>query len=261
MNIYRILPRVLVVMLCVPVIVEAQKLPIVQKVSVRAPVNIKIDGKATEWAGKFQAYNKATDILYTLSNDDESLYLTVKVKMNAITEKILRGGITIEINHTLKKKDTAAVSLTYPVLRNADIRSVLNRVLGKYNEIREAKGAAVSVDDFNRFYDAKLKFINLSGIKEISDETISVYNQDNIKAISRFDKNMAYTIELAVPLKYLHLPNEGANGFKYRIKINGPAAENAPGPNEQYGPPMAVDNAGEGLTATDFWGEYILAKK
>jgi len=42
--------------------VNAQNLPNVQKVSVRAPANIKIDGKASEWDDKFQAFNHATDI-------------------------------------------------------------------------------------------------------------------------------------------------------------------------------------------------------
>ena len=38
----------------------AQKLPNVQATSLRAPANIKIDGKATEWNDKFQAYNHST---------------------------------------------------------------------------------------------------------------------------------------------------------------------------------------------------------
>jgi hypothetical protein len=40
---------------------NAQKLPNVQQVSLRAPANIKIDGKATEWSG-FKALNTATDV-------------------------------------------------------------------------------------------------------------------------------------------------------------------------------------------------------
>jgi len=54
--------------------VYAQKLPNVQLGSVQAPADIKIDGKTTEWHDQFQAYNRATDIYYTLSNNDNHLY-------------------------------------------------------------------------------------------------------------------------------------------------------------------------------------------
>ena len=37
---------------------HAQKLPKVQKTSIRAPENIKIDGKANEWDNKYQAFNR-----------------------------------------------------------------------------------------------------------------------------------------------------------------------------------------------------------
>lgn len=54
---------------------QAQKLPKVQQASLHAPANIKIDGKATEWEGKFEAYNPGSRVFYTLSNDSENLYL------------------------------------------------------------------------------------------------------------------------------------------------------------------------------------------
>ena len=38
---------------------NAQKLPNTQETSLRAPANLKVDGKPTEWNNQFQAYNKA----------------------------------------------------------------------------------------------------------------------------------------------------------------------------------------------------------
>lgn len=43
-------------------IVSAQKLPNIQKESVRAPDNVKVDGKPIEWGNKLKAYNNATEI-------------------------------------------------------------------------------------------------------------------------------------------------------------------------------------------------------
>lgn len=79
---------------------NAQKLPTVQKSSLRAPSNIKIDGETTEWGDKFQAYNTATDIFYTMANDDRGLYLVVQSGDPKIIQR-LTGGITLTIqkNH------------------------------------------------------------------------------------------------------------------------------------------------------------------
>src|SRR5476649_2228117 len=116
---------------------SAQSLPGVQKVSIRAPTDIKIDGKCTEWSDKFQAYNKATDIYYTLSNDDENLYLTVQAKYHDVSDKILRGGVTLIINHSLSKKDNEHVAITYPVYSGSGQSDVTNMLARKENEKRD----------------------------------------------------------------------------------------------------------------------------
>jgi hypothetical protein len=249
-----VLPMLL---LLVSSIIDAQSLPNVQKTSLRSPGNIKVDGKAAEWGNKFQAYNKATDIFYTLSNNDETLYLTVQAKYHDVFDKILRGGLTFTINHTLSKRDPAHVSVTYPVLRGADMAAVTNLVVHKIYPLKNGETSSIiKIDDLNALMDAKSKVINICGIKAIPDDAISVYNTDGIKAVSQFDDKIIYTYELAIPLKYLELPNNGSEGFSYNIKINepsnAPVSHNGPPP-----PPMAMST----LATTDFWGEYVLAKK
>ena len=96
--------------------VSAQKLPNIQQTSIRAPASIKIDGKATEWRDEFQAYNKATEIYYTISNDSEKLYLTVQAIDLDIINKIVCGGITLTINGTGKMKDQGGKVITFPAL-------------------------------------------------------------------------------------------------------------------------------------------------
>src|SRR6187402_1229772 len=86
----------------------AQKLPGKQKISLRAPGNIKIDGKADEWDNKLQAYNNATETSYTISNNGETLFLTIQSTYRDVVYKILTGGITFTINHTTNKTDKEA---------------------------------------------------------------------------------------------------------------------------------------------------------
>ncbi len=235
--------------------VHAQKLPTKQQGSILAPANIKIDGKATEWDNKFQAYNNATDIFYTLANNDEILYLTVQAKDRNVIDKILRGGITFIINHTINKNDKDAISITYPFLRDDAASSVLNTFARKSNEYREGDYKSINVDALNQTFDTKSKLIQVSGIRNITDETISVYNEESIKAVSKFDNNLSYTYELAIPLKYLMLPNNGKDKFSNQLKVN-EIAEIKISANAQLAPPTSTSS----LATTDFWGEYTLVK-
>src|SRR5471030_2113106 len=77
---------------------QAQKLKAVQENNMRAPSNIRIDGKLTEWDDTFKAYNNTTDIFYTISNDDENLYFAIKAGNRFIATKLLGGGINFAIN-------------------------------------------------------------------------------------------------------------------------------------------------------------------
>src|SRR4051812_6120351 len=77
---------------------QAQKLPNVQEAALRAPATIKIDGRLNEWKDSLQAYNKATQVYYTVSNDDENLYLAVKADEPRVITKIIDVGITFMIN-------------------------------------------------------------------------------------------------------------------------------------------------------------------
>ena len=231
-----------------------QKLPKIQQGSVRAPNDIKIDGTATEWNDQFKAYNPATDIYYTLSNDDDMLYLAVKADRHEIADKILRGGITLTINHSVQKKDPEAVSITYPVLRDDDMSAVANMFARK--SFDQGDGVVTTTKNLNQVMEAKSKVINIEGIKTITGHSISVYPPPGIPAVGLFDTQNNYTYELAIALKYLDLPDNGASAFSYHIKVND-LPEQHMNPGSRPSPPVIITQLG----TTDFWGEYTLAKR
>lgn len=162
---------------------HAQKLPGVQNLSVWPSADIKIDGKVTEWGDKFQVYNKATLIYYTIANDNENIYLVVKVRYPNVIDKVLRGGISLTLNHSLSKKDASAVTVTYPVLQDAEGSTVINLFNTKFG-VLSTDGEDNSLNGLNQALAAKSKSIGIAGIKAIPDEEISVYNDLGIKAAS-----------------------------------------------------------------------------
>jgi len=190
----------------------AQKLPNVQQASLRAPANVKIDGKADEWGDKYQAFNKATEMFYTICNDDENLYLICHFDPSTpIYTKVLTGGITFLIKDGAKQQ-----SFRYPVFDDHPP-----------GFLRAAKGETVirKEDDpivikNNQTLKDQAKTIEVTGVKNI-DSIISIYNEPGIKVAGRFDAGQGYTYELAIPLKHLHLDNNIAQRFEYQILLNG----------------------------------------
>jgi hypothetical protein len=255
---------------------SAQKLPNKQEIAVRAPVNVKIDGKITEWNDKLQAYNKATEVYYTMANDDNNLYLTMRATTSIIINKIMSGGITLAIDQTGKKNDKGAPAITFPVLEGGGRVSIGGsnvtsaNIEGKMAVDRMESGRVKPNDSVAFAYNKRLgdnaKLIMVTGVKGI-DTLISIYNDTGIKARQLFDNNMAYTYELAVPLKYLGLDITNPQKFAYHITLNGSSI--LPKKKEA----VNVGGSGGGMlelkimafnqssAPTDFWAEYTLAEK
>lgn len=252
---------------------QAQKLPGVQQTALRAPTQIKIDGRTTEWGNQLQAYNKATCIYYTLCNDDDNLYLTIQAKDPLIARKILSGGIVFTAKKSIKKTDEQ-IAVTFPLL-SGDISEIAGYLKQR---------AALTSDQSNNIYQRdsllllmnttlinNLKTIKVKGIKQFADTTLSVYNDAGIKARTLFDVNNALTCELAIPIKYLNLLTITA-GFSYQIKvneINANVKDIAIGLDGSILPSGSFKLMQSGsqaeqqilMNTTNFWGEYTLVGK
>jgi hypothetical protein len=237
----------------------AQKLPNVQQESVYAPLIIKIDGKATEWDDTFKAYNKAAEVFYTISNSTENLYLTVQATEVAVIQKIVAGGITFTLKNTDKKSAIAPVAITYPVVQFQF--SQVDYILKKAEPIAEPALKAL-----NKRLSDHLKDITITGVKDIPDAAVSIYNEVGIKTAVLVDDKKACTIEIAIPLKYLQQEFNGTGTFSYTLQINGLSTQNVKvvgGINPNADPQdVPVDHAAPNFDFAPTYckGEYTLAK-
>jgi len=202
---------------------HAQKKEI-QVTNLQAPDGIKIDGKLTEWGFDFQAYNKATKVYYTMANDDKNLYLVVKSKDKINITKILGGGISLIVNTADKKKDKDAFVITFPIppARNA-MRGARGAGRGGFGGGQTQ--TPEQIDSITRAAHKTalglIREIGVLGFKDITDSTISIYNEYGIKAAAGFDEEDSFVCELAVPLKLLSLSAEDPKEFAYNLKVNG----------------------------------------
>jgi len=267
---------------------SAQKLPSVQpSTGFRAPANVKIDGKTTEWDNTFQANNHATDLFYTMANDDTHLYLVVQTTVPDVISKIIGGGITLTIQKSGKKTDKDGIAITYPIFTK-DNRPMLgiSRKISIENGVTKTESSEDVLTDSviaarNKQLADKSKYIGVTGIPGL-DSLISVYNTDGIKTGQAINNKSAYTYELSVDLKTLGISADDAAKFAYHITLNGLGKpqmtirmQNSDGttvtnaPNMPQSPEVAdmmakmqaALNGGGLFSSTDFWGEYTLAKK
>ncbi len=213
---------------------SSKKLKDIQNESFLAPSPVKIDGKVREWDG-FQAYNKSTHLYYTLSNDDQNLYLVIKTSDLTTNAKIGAGGLTFAVNTAGKKKEQDAFSLTFPVPQRPQFRQggggamagggarTVNFTVGD----RGGSGGGAQGQDSAMRKAMQERVINnakeikVSGFKDIQDSLIAIYNDYKIKAAIDYDKDNAFIYELAVPLKLLGLEAGDKKELAYNIKLNG----------------------------------------
>lgn len=254
----------------------AQKLPNVQQSGLRAPANVKIDGKPTEW-GKFAAYNNATSLFYTIANDDKNLYLAIQADDPNVLTKITNRGVLLIINPSGKKDDKEAISINYPVFELRYNTKPFIRFSNSSGLTADERRAINANPDSmlmlaNKKLKANDKYIRTSGIADV-DTMLSIYNEKGITANEIFTKGPVYNYEIAIPLKYLNLKGGASAKFSYHIVLNGMNVDRDSGLKVTKQPDgnMLVSFAPGFVTiqnkdmpavmsTTDFWGEYTLAK-
>jgi hypothetical protein len=226
---------------------QAQKLKSVQETSVWAPANVKVDGKLKEWDDSFQAYNKTTDVFYTIANDDQNLYFIIKSTLPMNNNKIMAGGMDFTINTAGKKSEKDAYKIIFPLIDMSSLRNqmmsarpgggggapnvTVMRVGGGGTFVSGAPmppGAGGPPDSTAIAAMRKRALSNIKEIKligfaatDIPDSVISIYNEYGVKAAVDYDAKGNLTCEIAIPLKYLHLATDGPKEFAYNIKLNG----------------------------------------
>lgn len=202
---------------------NAQKLPNKQAVSLSAPPNIKIDGKSTEWNNKFQAYNSATNISYTLANDSANLYLTIQAtgKDLNLVEEVIKGGVVFTIKAPNKKSEKGNIALTFPIWarRTSPGISLVNNPLPANDSLLAIKVGDSLMSVYNKTLVQITKVIKIEGIEGLDE--VSIYNTVGIKAMALLDSKLNLTYELALPLKYLPAGIIEKGKFTYDIKLNG----------------------------------------
>jgi len=202
--------------------------PKIQAGGLRAPANMKIDGLTQEWPGnKLQASNSSVRLEYTVCNDDDNLYLIVRSNGHNAVDKMLDEGLTFIIDH-VTGKDTTNASVTFPVIPAKESNDIITKVQNYDRQryrIDSARLKRAQLDSLLIIINKKTveasKQININGAGGLTDSLVLITNAKGVKAAGLFDRKMAYTCELAIPLKLLTLSVKKSDKFSYTIKFGG----------------------------------------
>ena len=267
--------RLLLPALLLTVTASAQKLPKIQTASVLAPANVKVDGKTTEWNNKFAAFNRTTEVYYTLANSATKLYLVVQSNESRIIRKVISNGVTLTIKADPKQqKDGLAVTFpAYPKMQ----RPPYYNLRTPYVEVRDTNKNNASADSVVNAYNGDLpsrfKMIGVIGEPAAADSTLSIFNTEGYKAAGNFSHKsgvFAFTFELAIPLSAIKFAADKPGYFKYTLQVNGPPGDvQTDGNNRMFyiapdGGRVDIGYAGPNslgfANPTYFSGEYTLAR-
>lgn len=249
--------------------IYAQKLPKIQKIGQRAPKDIKIDGATPEWNDQFVAYNSNNLIRYTVSNDDENLYLSLCAADGHANEKA-SFGITFSVILAKDKENSAKTfSVMYPTIVGVPKHEPIRNAIRSLRSIRTTKNSEVKQDSLRAVINKKMNDafneLEVTGLPGMEKLLLPINNIEGLKVAAQLNTDMLYTYELAIPLKYLGASKNSTRGFKYNITLHGIPVKS---PDGAFPPPI-VRRDGEDflrpehayiLFPTDLSGQYILVK-
>ncbi|WP_182952569.1 DOMON domain-containing protein [Pedobacter gandavensis] len=187
-----------------------------QKIDPDADVNIwmkspvVVDGKSEEWHEPLNNFNSDTKLAFALGNDEKNLYLIIESLDEFTTGKLIRAGLTLNINTAGKKKD--GIKLDFLGMREQPPQPK-GQLKDSVAHVHDANSAA---------HVPGVKVISVTGFKNIPDGVLLMPNDFGIQVAAAFNQRRDYICELAIPLAQLNLTGKEVKGIAYQIKINSP---------------------------------------
>jgi len=164
---------------------------------------VQIDGVLNEWGDSLTYYFEDQDLYYSVANNEDFLFVTIRVKDRQKQIQACLNGFDIMVNKTGKRKEGPA--LTFPLPNRAALRSIDNR----YEEVKDIRIKTLNA----------VRAFHVKGFPAILDGPISLENNYGIQAAAKIDSSDNLCFEGALRLDQLGLTN--GKPFALNIKING----------------------------------------
>lgn len=177
------------------------------------PANIIIDGNLSEWGDSLRYLSEEKKIPYTLANDQQNLYVAIRINDRLEQARIINAGITLSIDPKGKKKET--FTMTFPLSEPG------SKPQFGFRKDDNGELTQQDRDELARERLTTLRDIKVTGFKDIEYDMITTSNTYGIKAAINYDADGDLIYEAAIPLKFFHVDSSSKNEWAFNFKING----------------------------------------
>ena len=188
---------------------------------------VSADGNPSEWRIPLRFYDSDTKLNYTLSNDDEKIYLCVRIVDELSQAKVIKNGLTIWFD-TLAKKNKQC-GILYPVPdRNAEETSQGDG--GSRHGGGRKKDGSAELDAIKNRFLRQANQMQLVGFKKNIPDYLTSDNEYGINVSINWDVNNIMIYEAIIPFKTFYKPaltaKDSLKTFDFAMTIHGfPAPE------------------------------------
>ncbi len=170
-----------------------------------------IDGATNDWVAPMQ-YND-NKISYSVSNDNENLYLVIQTISQSVQQKIMRSGMTVSFSSKSPKKKN--VHVYFPLKADAVSNTERLRPDPEGNNSITDQRAYMRDHILEQFTEMKVK-----GIKSIKGK-IPVLNDYGVLAAINWEGEKLLTYEIQLPIKELFItdPLKDQDPVELELKI------------------------------------------
>jgi len=175
-----------------------------------------IDGNINEWPTSRFETDKETQIVYSVDQDADNIYLALKIPSQKMQMKILLMGMNVYLDKKGKKREGTGVE--FPVRKIDAISGGGNRNGSGQNGSVEAGNTKVDREKMA----STLLFLKTFGFDDQDDKTQLVTQPNGINIAADWDDSNVLYIEYQIPAAFLGKPKD-LNGKPLSVgwKING----------------------------------------
>lgn len=178
---------------------------------------IVVDGRLEDWGDTLLYENSDQGLQYHLRNDDEHLFVALRVRDREQQIQALSQGFSVMVNTRGRKREGPTV--VYPIADRIAFRSIMSADNDdRPEDMREGALQAIRSIYVLRFDD-------------ILDGQLSLANNYGIQAETLIDSTDALCAEIVIPLYRLGLSVQSDQRLAVNVKINGLIMPSTPGGN------------------------------
>ena len=196
---------------------------------------IVVDGQTAEWKTDWQL-DPDGKFLFNIGNDEQNLYLRIKVSDDLTQQKIALYGLSVKLDVNGKKK--GKLGLKYPVGKDANELKKMPEPLPK-----DAAGKAKAKKELL----SEIEVLELLGLAKENIVSSRLGLMNGIEVLIVVDENAAYVYEAKIPFKAFRIDKAATPVLGVTIETG----KMAP-------PKTSTPNAGQGQRYNPGYGNYEL---